>query len=534
MKSPQFFRSAFLVSVLFAAAVFMACGGSGGGSSSGGAAPASGSVAVMLTDGPLEDLATLIITITKISLLPGGNGNAVVIYDNPAGHPVDILQFRNQDFFFTLKKEVPAGRYEKIRLEVSDVDATAKPNTPGTCADLTIKLPSGKIDLNPQGGFEVLAGQTISIRLDVDARKSIQLHQAGNSGKCIFRPVIFVDIETVDIVERCPAVFKGEVRKFLYNEQNVRNGFVLDLPGQRGELNVIVDGQTVIFAFDGDGPPDDIDDIQIGDTVYVRGPLIKTGSLTASLVVVGDVLKMEGTVVSFNTQATPKQFVLNLDEGQAFTDPSVKVDLLAETLILVGCDSEVDDSYIQVGSQVTAIGKYSQAKSALQAVAVIIKSREIKGTLVSITEVTGAGYSLGVETALDTTKTVILPQGEKIFLEGDGSVDFTRLSDLVGCSKNPTVRVLLNPSIATPLTAEKVYVIPEETSGTVASVYPTTSRLRLDSGAIIEVETGAFILKKSKPVPFSEIAEKDEVTVFGLSACDTNPIDFFGYVVVVE
>jgi hypothetical protein len=295
-----------------------------------------------------------------------------------------------------------------------------------------------------------------------------------------------------------------------------------------------VDGQTVIFAFDGDGPPDDIDDIQIGDTVYVRGPLIKTGSLTASLVVVGDVLKMEGTVVSFNTQATPKQFVLNLDEGQAFTDPSVKVDLLAETLILVGCDSEVDDSYIQVGSQVTAIGKYSQAKSALQAVAVIIKSREIKGTLVSITEVTGAGYSLGVETAPDTTKTVILPQGEKIFLEGDGSVDFTRLSDLVGCSKNPTVRVLLNPSIATPLTAEKVYVIPEETSGTVASVYPTTSRLRLDSGAIIEVETGAFILKKSKPVPFSEIAEKDEVTVFGLSACDTNPIDFFGYVVVVE
>ena len=73
--------------------------------------------------------------------------------------------------------------------------------------------------------------------------------------------------------------------------------------------------------------------------MYVRGPLTATGSLTASLVVVGDVLKLEGTVASFDAQATPKQFVLNLDEGQAFTDPSVNVDLLAETLILIGCDS---------------------------------------------------------------------------------------------------------------------------------------------------------------------------------------------------
>ena len=46
---------------------------------------------------------------------------------------------------------------------------------------------------------------------------------------------------------------------------------------------------------------------------------------------------------------------------------------------------------------------------------VILKSREIKGTLVSITEVEEVGYSLEVETAPGTTETVILPQGEKIF-----------------------------------------------------------------------------------------------------------------------
>jgi len=532
MKSSKFYRSAFLIiSVIFIAAVFTACGGSGGGSSSGSAAPASGSVAVTLTDGPLEDLATLTITITKISLLPSGSGNAVVLYDNPAGHPVDILQYRNQDFFFTLKKNVPAGRYEKIRLEVSNVGATAKGDAPGTtCAGLTIKLPSGKIDLNPQGGFEVVGGQALSIRLDIDARKSIQLHQAGNSGKCIFRPVIFVDIEPMHAVERCPAVFKGQVQGFLFNENQVMNGFVLDLPGERGAVNVIVDNQTVIFDINAE--VGNINDVQVGDTVYVRGPLTAAGNLTASLVVVGDVLKLEGTIASVVTGQTTKQFELNLDEGQSFTDQAVNVNLSAQTLILIGCDSEVDESYIQVGSQATVIGKYSN--NSLQAVVVIIKSREIKGTLVSITPVVGQGYNLGVETAPGTIKTVILPQGEDVFLEGDGMVDLTRLIELVGCGKRPTVRAMLDTSIATPLTAEKVYLIPEETLGTVAFVDSTKGQLQLNSGAIIEIEPGATILENSEPVPLSNVRIGDTVTVFGLTACDTNQIDFFGDIVVVE
>ena len=83
MKSSKFYLSAFLIiSVIFIAAVFMACGGGGGGSSS-GSAPASGSVAVMLTDGPYEGLENLFITITKVSLLRADNGQEVVVFDDP-------------------------------------------------------------------------------------------------------------------------------------------------------------------------------------------------------------------------------------------------------------------------------------------------------------------------------------------------------------------------------------------------------------------------------------------------------------------
>jgi len=35
---------------------------------------------------------------------------------------------------------------------------------------------------------------------------SVALHQAGNSGKCIFRPVVFVDIETVYDFKKCPDI----------------------------------------------------------------------------------------------------------------------------------------------------------------------------------------------------------------------------------------------------------------------------------------------------------------------------------------
>ena len=537
MKPKGIIRSAFRIAVLVCiAAMLSSCGGSGGGTSNGagGSASASGSVAVLLADGPLDDLATLTLTITKISLLPPGNGNSVVIFDNPAGHPVDILRYRNQDYLFTLKRDVPAGRYDKIRLEVSDITATAKPGQEGTCAEMEIKLPSGKIDLNPRGGFEVLEGQALSIRLDVDARKSIQLHQAGNSGRCVFRPVIFVDINPIHLAERCPAVFKGEVLSFLYAEDSVTvTGFVLDLPGERGNLKVMVDSETTVI-FDKNADVGDIHAIQVGDTVYVRGSLTAACSLQASLVIVGEVLKLDGTVATAVSAEPPEQFGLNLDDGQAFTGSSVNVSLSADTLILAGCDKEVDESYIIPGSQATVIGKYSIQDEALQAMAIILKSREITGTLMSITLAEGEGYDLEVETAPGTMKTVLLPQGEDVLLEGDGSVDLARLELLISCGNNPNVKLLLDQSPGASLIAEKVFVISNELTGIVSAVNDSKRQLSLSSGEVVEIQVGATILKDSQPVILSQVNSGNSVTVFGLTACATEQVDFFGYILVVE
>ena len=51
----------------------------------------------------------------------------------------------------------------------------------------------------------------------------------------------------------------------------------------------------------------------------------------------------------------------------------------------------------------------------------------------------------------------------------------------------------------------------------------------------IKVEPGAYDHGRlCEPVPLSKYQDRDQVTVFGLPACDTNQFDFFGYIVVVE
>jgi hypothetical protein len=529
MKSSKFYLSAFLISVIFIAAVFVACGGGGGGSSSGSAAPASGSVAVMLTDGPYEGLENLFITITKVSLLRADNGREVVVFDDP-GLEVDILSYREYNYLLTVNQEVPVGTYSKVRLEVSDVRAVG-----GDCAavanGIEIKLPSGKIDLNPRGTFQVVEGEALAIRLDVDAKKSFLLHKAGNSGKCIFRPVIFVDIQSVDKLDSCPEVLKGRIVSLKYSLGSV-TGFVLDL--NRGDLlQVSIDPDTVIF--DENGFPGDKSDIELRKPAYVRGRIQTDGSLLASLVVMGDVLKVKGTA----TEAiVVDQYTMTLDPYQELIGTSVEVGLAEGSIILVDCDTPVLPSYIRQGVRTTVIGKYDTGNRVLRAVVVIVEPREIIGRLTSISSASG-GNDLTIQPATDSAsaETVFLPTGKKVYLQGDGVVALSRLQDLISCNNsNIQVRVLVDPAIDTdPPTTKKVYVIPDQRTSNVDSV--GTYTISLDDGYIVDVETDATIIKKTDGnyfhIELSDIQHGNEVTVFGLDNCK-NYNHFYGYIVVVE
>ncbi len=543
---------ALFVTVLIAAGFLLGgCGSGGGGGSdsvSGGAG--SGSVALLLADNPSDDYESIDLCITRVSLIPS-KGNPYVLFksDSPDGYCFNLLAYREKDFLFTVRDDVPAGFYNKIRLEVSKVTAEAKSELdPVPPSEDNIKLPSGKVDLNPKGGFYVKSGKTLGIRLDIDANKSFALHEAGKSDKCIFRPVVFVDIEPVYDFKRCPDILKGEI-VYVYSDSGIVDYFILDLDGNRGDIKVDLSDRTRIFDEDGNFVDRSTDELKVGQTVRVRGWLTPKGTLRSSLVVIGDVLTISGT--ADDKIGNNDTFPLLIDPGQELIGDSVDVLVSKQTLILAGCDTIVGEEDIQQHVRTEVIGKYEvPPKSVLRSVAVLLKSfQEVRGFLGNITDVSG-GYELTLYDSddmlndLTPTFTIFLPAGSPVVLLGDGPVPIDLLQDLVEC-KRREVTVRFDEDESKNLVAQEVVVINETVRGTVATDPDTVDRklkIRLYDNTIITVKVrqGAFFYKQGESgeggdfgVDFGDIEKGDNLNISGLSACDDPDADFYGFAVVI-
>jgi hypothetical protein len=523
----------FLTILMIGGFLLGGCGSGGGGSGSSTLSSGSGNVALLVADGPADDYEEIWICVTKVSLIPSDNNpnrSPAVIFESEECHEINLLELRDEDFLLTIKKRVPAGWYSKIRLEVKDIWAVG-----GPCG--TFKLPSNRIDLNPRGDFQVRSGETISIRLDIDANKSINLHEAGNSGKCIFRPVVFVDIDTIISPQRCPLILAGEIERLLPSESNIE-GFALNLFGRRGTIDVWLSDNprlpTIIFGEDGFRVRRS--ELQPGQEVRVKGKITSKGDLTASVIIIGDVLNVKGTVVSPVDDAT-SIFPLWLDEGQELTGGQVNVEVTPATFILLGCDEEVGIEAIQRGKRARIFGKYDVGEEVFRAVAVFLKSEEIIGDLLGIERATG-GTNLIIEYEDgDDPVTVFLHSETPIYLQGDGEISIGLLNQiLINCGPKK-VRVELDPEETEP-TAKEVRVQQERLYGKVVRINSGERVVYLNDGNRVKIQESATILLNTKradlPVDFDEINIGDELTLYGLKACDALDDDFYAYIVLIN
>lgn len=192
MKLLQVIKSIF---VLFVLAALVSC------SSSDTSTPnaETGRVSLLITDAPSVAFDQINLTIESISFIPEQDDGAedediatkeVILFDDT--RVINLLALKNySDLLATTT--VAVGSYSKIRLHVSQVELVNL-NPDGSVAESYIaKLPAnGKIDLNPQGSFDVTSGGHLMIELDVDAEKSIHIVETGKGYN--FRPVIFVNI----------------------------------------------------------------------------------------------------------------------------------------------------------------------------------------------------------------------------------------------------------------------------------------------------------------------------------------------------
>ncbi len=333
LKNAFFFTCSGFLSLLLLLSVSGCSNGGGDDPSQSG--PKVGSVTVLITDGPSVEVDRFIVEVTRVSLIPEGDGDPVVVFKGK--RRIDVMEFRDRYFILTADDEVPAGRYEKIRLELSDVEIV-----PETLCD-EIKVPSWKIDLNPRGTFEVSPEAAIFVSLDVQAQKSIHFHEAGKKGKCIFRPVVFVDIETEKLEKECPQEIAGTILEIKTEDldddrdDGDRDGdkdydnedgpdedkhfhsdfddlddeiaeLRIGLGEDGGEIWVEVFSDTAIF--DAQAFAADFSTLEVGDPVLIRGLLEQDSDLEAIWIIQGEPRDIKGT---FETAIADGKFTFQVD-----------------------------------------------------------------------------------------------------------------------------------------------------------------------------------------------------------------------------
>jgi hypothetical protein len=519
-----------IIAILSIPFIILGCsGGSGSGGGGTGDSSGSGNVALFLADGPADEYEHIWAGLKEVILIPAKGDHHVTLFrsPHPYGKEVDLLDLADQKLLLSVKKKVPAGVYSKIRLIIAYIRPEGGS---GPCADedLEIKLPSGKIDLNPRENFRIVPGKSLAISLDMDMDKSIQLKKAGNSGKCIFRPVIFVDIETIDSTEACPRVLTGIIDELIYKDEKVI-GFMLDLKEGRGLLKVMLRYSTAIF--DKNGFKGDRNDLEAGQIVQVRGRLNSNCNIVASVIVIGGVEKFQGTVID----SSPDDFTLKLANDSG----TLEVELTDSTLIFIGCDTPFEDEIIPIGYKARVLGKFEAvgASNIYRAIVVFLQPNEPAGLLTDISEAVG-GYDLTIRTDETTTLTVFLPEDAPVKLKGDGSIDIFRLNEWVECHGGIEVEVVLDPAKSDPLTAEKLIVIPGEVSATVdARSY--SQRILYTTEGDIAVEEYATIFKvindQQKLIEFEDIKVGDEFVAYGIEACsDDTFADYYAFILFIN
>jgi hypothetical protein len=380
------------------------------------------------------------------------------------------------------------------------------------------------------------------IRLDIDANKSLHLHTAGNSGKCIFRPVVFVDIEEGPHIRTCPNAVAGSIVGITYDASGQPVQFSMERTANGDIINVILLPDVVVF----DGDFQDPAVLAVGQDVQVVGKLNNNLSLQASVVVIGSVLDVKGDVDSsvqfIDSLQTIGTFQFTPFAGEQIVG-QVDVEIVRDkTFILMDCNTRLQPEDIMAGMTARVISKYIAGQDVFRAVAVFLKPKEISGTLLSWDyAVNGRDLVLNVDGITITVPQLTEPGFPSntfypVYLDQDGLVPLNLLCS--GSSGIRKVRVILDPDVLSPLTAREVRVVSEPTDGFNAVVVQNNAPvLVMDNAQDVYVLPGATILDQrpgGTTLSPEEILPGLNVIYYGLNSCPSNTTaDFYAFILQV-
>jgi len=420
-----------------------ACGGSDAGVTS-----RTGTVALTFTDAPSDDFQHINLDVSGVRLL-SDNGQ-ITIFDavtDGGNRMIDLLALQAFSEYFAVEENVPAGTYNKIRLFIDDIELVKEDENGNVIETIHPDIPAnGKIDLNPRGNFVVHPEEILQLQIDIDANKSIHIHQAGNSERYKFRPVVFIDVINDN--------FRGRlvrIHGMVDSVDTVDNSFVLcpdhaldddsqDMDDDRHEHCVRVNPENA-SVFDPAGLPVDAYEYTAGEELTAIGFLVRMDddddsvdnndeyehrTLNAEVIELGPGENFEiikGKVASEPASETD-QFVLNMR-----TDPitEVVVQLQAGTKIFNKQGDALDYTSIQLDRYAIADGVFDTTdEGLLNAALVVIDTEEMPSD--DMEEVSGEILAVDVDNSIITISTEIgdleiLVGGEHILLIDDSGND---------------------------------------------------------------------------------------------------------------
>lgn len=180
-----------------------ACGGGGGGydGDGGGQVPPPGpgpgpsgvgTLRVGLTDAPSCGFEKVYVTVRKVRVHQSASAG-----DNDAGWydislanaaRIDLLSLSNGTLVTLGQTELPAGRYQQLRLVLDD-GANANAVVPIGGAEALLETPSAlQSGLKMNADFEVASDKIADVAIDFDACRSVL--KLGNSGRYQLKPVL--------------------------------------------------------------------------------------------------------------------------------------------------------------------------------------------------------------------------------------------------------------------------------------------------------------------------------------------------------
>ena len=373
-------RLAAAFSVIALAAVLVSCGGGGGGGVETSSTRSTGSVGILLTDGPTAEFDVINITLREIRLL-SDNGPVTIFSGSKT---IDLLKMRSHSELFALTTDVASGEFEKIRLLVDKIELIKLEPDGNVAESHDVKLSGhGKIDLNPRGPFYVTAGETLLIQIDIDAEKSLKLHESGN-GKWHFRPVIFVDIighrqdnrlvrlsgeaaevdPATDTLELCGTRVNQDWDGYI--DVDAAQSSIFDTDGALTLDKIVKGDELTVIGFlrpaaagslhnERHGDDDDDDGYHEHDDDYEHHNLLME-AVVIEVGAPGSFISLNGSAHSAPADAMAA-FDYEIDPGQGFvTGQHIDVQLLPDTRIFSRKGQELDFSVIGVGTKATVDG----------------------------------------------------------------------------------------------------------------------------------------------------------------------------------